>query len=60
MYKLNLTAITEGKYGAFQDVEQDPNGNVFVVGTYPSSILKVGKNGKELLRGMYLNPTPRR
>jgi len=48
VYKLNLTATTEGKYGAFQDVEQDPDGNVFVVGTYPSNILKVDKNGKSI------------
>ncbi|KAH7403844.1 hypothetical protein BKA64DRAFT_777559 [Cadophora sp. MPI-SDFR-AT-0126] len=40
---LNLTDITHGKYGGFQDVEQDPEGNVYVVGTFPGSILRVEK-----------------
>ena len=48
LYKVNLTDTTHGKYGGFQDVEQDPEGNVYVVGTFPGSILKVEKqNGKK-------------
>ncbi|KAG4433132.1 hypothetical protein IFR05_011374 [Cadophora sp. M221] len=43
LYKVNLTDTTHGKYGGFQDVEQDPDGNVYVVGTFPGSILKVDK-----------------
>ncbi len=43
LYKVNLTDTTHGKYGGFQDVEQDPDGNVYVVGTFPGSILKVEK-----------------
>ncbi|KAH6718640.1 hypothetical protein DL95DRAFT_389186 [Leptodontidium sp. 2 PMI_412] len=44
LYKVNLTDTTHGKYGGFQDVEQDPDGNVYVVGTFPGSILKVDKS----------------
>ncbi|KAH6672129.1 hypothetical protein B0J14DRAFT_67706 [Halenospora varia] len=47
-YKINLTDTTHAKYGGFQDVEQDPEGNVYVVGTFPSSILKVDKKGKKV------------
>ncbi|OCL11450.1 hypothetical protein AOQ84DRAFT_361510 [Glonium stellatum] len=47
-YQLNLTEITQGKYGGFQDVEQDPDGNVFVVGSLPSSIMRVDKSGKKV------------
>ncbi|KAH7308348.1 hypothetical protein BKA65DRAFT_177388 [Rhexocercosporidium sp. MPI-PUGE-AT-0058] len=43
LYKVNLTDTTHGKYGGFQDVEQDPDGNVYVVGTFSGSILKVDK-----------------
>ncbi|KAF2796667.1 hypothetical protein K505DRAFT_373018 [Melanomma pulvis-pyrius CBS 109.77] len=46
VYKINLTETSQAKYGGFQDVEQDPEGNVFVVGTWPSSITKVSKDGK--------------
>jgi len=56
-YKLNLTALTKGKYGGFQDVEQDPDSNVYIVGTYPSSILKVDKHGKSL-EAWYSPPPP--
>lgn len=45
-YKINLTQTTQGKYGGYQDVQQDPDDNVYVVGTYPSSILKVSCDKK--------------
>jgi len=45
-YKINLTQTTQGKYGGYQDVQQDPDDNVYVVGTYPGSILKVSCDGK--------------
>jgi hypothetical protein len=46
VYAINLTESSGGRYGGFQDVEQDPEGNVFVVGTWPGSITKVSKDGK--------------
>ncbi|KAF2703365.1 hypothetical protein K504DRAFT_473936 [Pleomassaria siparia CBS 279.74] len=48
VYKLNLTTITQAQYGGYQDIEQDPENNVYVVGTYPSSILKVDPKGKKV------------
>jgi len=45
LYRLNLTETTQGTYGGFQDVEFDSRGNVYVVGTFPSSILRVENNG---------------
>ncbi|KAF2733330.1 hypothetical protein EJ04DRAFT_605806 [Polyplosphaeria fusca] len=46
LYKINLTAVADGKYGGFQDVEQDPDGNVFIVGTWPGTLLKAKKGAK--------------
>ncbi|KAF1960446.1 hypothetical protein CC80DRAFT_404825 [Byssothecium circinans] len=48
--KENLTVVTEGKLGGFQDVEHDPRNNAYVIGTFPSSIVKVSANasGAEL------------
>lgn len=46
LYKLNLTETSQGRYGGFQDVEQDPDGNAFVVGTWPGTLHKVSKDGK--------------
>ncbi|KAM3560244.1 hypothetical protein MY1884_003053 [Beauveria asiatica] len=40
-WKRNLTEISKGVYGGFQDIEHDAEGNSFVIGTYPSSIIKV-------------------
>jgi hypothetical protein len=48
LYKHNLTEITQGKYGAFQDIEHDPDNNVYVVGTFPSSIMRVDAKGKKI------------
>lgn len=48
VYKINLTETSQGKYGGFQDVEQDPEGNVFVVGTWPGTLLKVDKKGTKV------------
>ncbi|KAF2259854.1 hypothetical protein CC78DRAFT_555844 [Lojkania enalia] len=48
IYKINLTETSSGKYGGFQDIEQDPEGNVFVVGTWPGTLLKVSKDGKKV------------
>ncbi|CAG8956274.1 hypothetical protein HYFRA_00003654 [Hymenoscyphus fraxineus] len=49
VYKINLAHTTRRKYGGFEDVEQDPEGNVYVLGSYPSSILKVSKDGKKVV-----------
>ncbi|KAF2475830.1 uncharacterized protein BDR25DRAFT_379390 [Lindgomyces ingoldianus] len=49
IYKINLTESSQGKYGGFQDVEQDPEGNVYVIGTFPSTITKVSKDGKTVV-----------
>jgi hypothetical protein len=46
LYKINLTETSQGRYGGFQDIEQDPDGNVFVVGTWPGTLHKVSKDGK--------------
>jgi hypothetical protein len=45
IWTANLTALTNGKYGGFQDVEHDVYGNTYVVGTYPSSIVRVNALG---------------
>lgn len=46
-WKSNLTAVSQGAYGGFQDVEHDAAGNSFVIGSYPSSIVKVSADGKK-------------
>ena len=46
--RTNLTETTQGRYGGFQDVEFDSAGNIYVVGTYPSSILKVDPSGSKV------------
>ncbi|PVI00926.1 hypothetical protein DM02DRAFT_728209 [Periconia macrospinosa] len=48
LYRVNLTETTKGTYGGFQDVEFDKEGNVYVVGTFPSSILRVENNGTKV------------
>ncbi|KAM0740754.1 hypothetical protein ACQRIT_005938 [Beauveria bassiana] len=46
----NLTAVSNGAYGGFQDVQHTKNGDSFVLGTYGrSSILRVSADGSEII-----------
>lgn len=57
LYKHNLSTVTRNRFGGFQDLEHDPDNNVYIVGTQPSSILKVDNKGKKI-ETWYLNDTP--
>lgn len=49
VWQRNLTAdVTQGRFGGFQDVAHDRNENVYVVGTFPGTVLRVDKNGQGL------------
>jgi len=48
VWRANLTSVTDAKWAGFQDVTVDKRGNSYVIGTYPSSILKVDKSGKKI------------
>jgi len=37
-----------GLYSGFSDTAHDADGNVFVVGTYPKSIVKIDAEGKSV------------
>ncbi|KAK7991386.1 trichothecene biosynthesis [Apiospora saccharicola] len=46
LWQANLTALTGGAYGGYQDVTHDArDGASFVVGTFPSSLIKVTADG---------------
>ncbi|RMD39536.1 hypothetical protein DV735_g5603, partial [Chaetothyriales sp. CBS 134920] len=49
LWTANLTALTQGEYGGFQDVEHDSRGNTYVVGTYPGTIVRISKCGNEIV-----------
>lgn len=57
IFKSNLTAVSKGIYGGYQDIEHDKAGNSFVVGTFPSSIIRVNADGTETVP-WYLSPSP--
>ena len=56
LWTLNITEVTQGEYGGFQDVEHDSRGNTYIVGTWPGTIMKVDKHGKAVVP-WYLPPT---
>ncbi|PFH61251.1 hypothetical protein XA68_17885 [Ophiocordyceps unilateralis] len=41
IWDVDLSNVTHNKYGGYQDVAQDVQGNIFVAGTYPPSLLRV-------------------
>ncbi|KAJ5010858.1 Core trichothecene cluster (CTC) protein 14 [Colletotrichum sp. SAR 10_99] len=45
LWNKNITAVTQGQYGGFQDIEHDPRGNTYVVGSFPGTIMKVDPQG---------------
>ncbi|KAI1074904.1 hypothetical protein F5B20DRAFT_425300 [Whalleya microplaca] len=45
---LNITEVSQGLYGGQQDVEHDSRGHVYVLGTYPGSILRVEPDGSAI------------
>jgi hypothetical protein len=49
LWQANLTELTQGKWGGFEGVTTDAEGNSYVVGTYPKSIVYVDKTGKTML-----------
>ncbi|KAK1759934.1 hypothetical protein QBC47DRAFT_373335 [Echria macrotheca] len=58
LWTLNITELTHGKYGGFQDVETDRRGNTYIVGTWPGTVLRVDKHGRAV-RNWYLpDPMP--
>ncbi|KAK8116549.1 uncharacterized protein PG998_004830 [Apiospora kogelbergensis] len=46
LWQANLTALTAGAYGGYQDVAHDTHGTSFVVGTFPSSLARVTADGQ--------------
>lgn len=57
VWERNLTAeVTQGRFGGFQDVAHDRDGNVYVVGTFPGTVLRVDEAGNGL-KGWFL-PDP--
>ena len=46
LWRANLTAVTQGKWGGFLDVAVDTRGNSYVISQYPKSILKVSPDGE--------------
>lgn len=49
VWQRNLTAdVTQGRFGGFQDVAHDKSDNIYVVGTFPGTVVRVDKNGNGL------------
>ncbi|KAH7000774.1 hypothetical protein EDB80DRAFT_812120 [Ilyonectria destructans] len=55
LWQYNLTAVTAGAYSGFQDIEHDRHGNTFVLGTFPTSLIRVTADGKKATP-WYLGP----
>ncbi|KAH6996007.1 hypothetical protein BKA56DRAFT_510055 [Ilyonectria sp. MPI-CAGE-AT-0026] len=55
LWQRNLSAVTAGAYSGFQDIEHDQHGNTFVLGTFPSSLIRVSADGKKATP-WYLGP----
>ncbi|KAM0327159.1 hypothetical protein ACHAQA_006290 [Verticillium albo-atrum] len=57
LWQVNLTALTGGVYSGYQDIEHDEFGSTFVLGTFPSSIIRVSSDGK-VVEPWYLATPP--
>ncbi|KAI0198589.1 hypothetical protein F4808DRAFT_462703 [Astrocystis sublimbata] len=48
LWSVNLTAVSQGRYGGPQDIEFDDAGNVYVLGTYPGHLFRVSGDGSSV------------
>lgn len=58
LWTLNISTLTNERYGGFQDIETDPQGNTYVVGTFPSTILRADKHGRQIKNWYLPDPLP--
>ncbi|KAI1401763.1 hypothetical protein F4819DRAFT_313356 [Hypoxylon fuscum] len=49
VWSLNVTEVSQRQYGGQQDVEHDSRGHIYVLGTFPSSIMRVESDGSNLI-----------
>lgn len=48
LWALNITDVAQGHYGGFNDIAHDAQGNTYVCGTFPASILKIDPKGQAI------------
>ena len=48
VWRANLTSLTGGKWGGFQDVTTSADGTAYVAGTYPKSVVRVDPSGRHI------------
>ncbi|KAI6084910.1 hypothetical protein F4821DRAFT_163937 [Hypoxylon rubiginosum] len=48
VWTLNITEVSQGQYGGQQDVEHDARGHVYILGSYPGTILRVEPDGSSI------------
>jgi hypothetical protein len=58
LWRVDVTSVSHGRYGGFQDVETDRWGRTYVVGTWPGTILRVGADGSGLREWLVPEPLP--
>ncbi|KAK3331659.1 hypothetical protein B0T19DRAFT_448157 [Cercophora scortea] len=58
LWTLNITALTQGLYGGFQDVETDARGNTYMVGTWPGTIVRADRFGHAVTPWYLPSPLP--
>jgi hypothetical protein len=58
VWRADVTSVSRDRYGGFQDVEVDRWGRTYIVGTWPGTILRVGKDGKGSREWLVPDPLP--
>lgn len=58
LWTVNVTDVSRGRYGGFQDVEHDRWGRTYIVGTWPGTILRVERDGTGLREWLVPDPLP--
>ncbi|KAK2017199.1 hypothetical protein LZ32DRAFT_523534 [Colletotrichum eremochloae] len=49
LWSKNITTVSKGEYAGFQDIGHDSRGNTYVVGTFPGTILRVDREGSNII-----------
>ncbi|KAI0534691.1 hypothetical protein GGR58DRAFT_481933 [Xylaria digitata] len=59
LWSVNLTSVTQGRYGGPQDIEHDEQGNIYVLGTYPGTLLRIPSDGSSVDEWLVPRPSDR-
>ncbi|KAK3368387.1 hypothetical protein B0H63DRAFT_565085 [Podospora didyma] len=49
LWSANLTTVSRNRYGGFNDLVHDKDGNIWICGSFPGTLLRVDRSGRKIV-----------